>query len=134
MAPINVDARARLFSLFEGNLNPPADDSMAAIWYRARAAAGDPSAQAGLGLRFQFARGVQRHWTIAYALYNLAKRSSHAGSKSVPDFTGPPATAKIYMDPDAWKLVQEMEKPGNLLAALDNFTANPPQQSAPIMD
>jgi uncharacterized protein len=128
VAAIDDDAQRRLFALYEAKLPVPASQDEAIAWYRAAANADDPRAQVGLGLHYQFAKGVPRNWSVAYALYNLAARSSSPARRAIPDFTGPPRVAKIYMVPDTWDLVHEMATPGNLLKALDQFVDHPPHR------
>ena len=134
MAPLDEEARRRLFALYEAGMNVPADDGKAIQWYRAAAEKGDVRAQVGLGLRYKFHKGVDAIWALAYALFNLGKLARSAGRKPIPDFTGPAETANIWMEPATWKLVHEMAKPGNLLRALDVFIAHPPPTNRAIMD
>jgi TPR repeat protein len=126
VALLNDEARRRLFMLFETGMNIAAEDSNAIAWYRAAAEKGDVRAQVGLGLRYKFHKGVEKNWSVAYALFNLAKLSSSEGQRHIPDFSGPAATGEIYMTPATWTLVHAMAKPGNLLKALDEFIAHPP--------
>jgi uncharacterized protein len=126
VALLNDEARRRLFMLFETGMQIPAEDTSAIAWYRAAAARGDVRARVGLGLHYKFHKGVERNWSVAYALFNLAKLSSTEEQRHIPDFSGPAATAEIYMTPATWTLVYAMAKPGNLLKALDQFIAHPP--------
>jgi hypothetical protein len=84
------------------------------------------AAQVGLGLRYKFRKRVEKNWSVAYALFNLAKLSSPERQSHIPDFSGPAATAEIYMTPATSTLVYAMAKPGNLLKALDQFTVHVP--------
>ncbi len=126
VASFNDEARRRLFMLFETGMNIPAEDTSAIAWYRAAAEKGDVRAQVGLGLRYKFHKGVEKNWSVAYALFNLAKLSFSEEQRHVPDFSGPAAAADIYMTPATWTLVHAMAKPGNLLKALDQFIAHAP--------
>jgi uncharacterized protein len=126
VASLDDEARRRLFALFEAGMPVPADDARAIEWYRAAAERGDVRAQVGLGLHYKFHKGVERNWSVAYALFNLAKLSSSKERRHIPDFSGPAVTAEIYMTPATWTLVHAMAKPGNLLKALDEFIAHPP--------
>jgi uncharacterized protein len=114
-APIDREARERLFLLYERELPLPKDDAAAIEWYRTAAQNGDARARAGLGLRYKFGKGVERDWGIAFALFHLASRSS----ADLPDFLTPAAVAERHMSPAMWNLVNEMTKPGNFLNALD---------------
>ncbi|MDP9009299.1 MAG: sel1 repeat family protein [Pseudomonadota bacterium] len=126
VALLNDEALRRLFMLFEKGMNIPAEDINAIAWYRAAAEKGDVRAQVGLGLHYKFHKGVEKNWSVAYALFNLAKLSSSEEPRHIPDFSGPAVTAEIYMTPATWTLVHAMAKPGNLLKALDQFIAHPP--------
>jgi TPR repeat protein len=121
VAVINREARERLFALYEHGLGLPTEEANAIYWYREAAQQGDVRAQVGLGLRYKFGRGVERNWSVAYALFNLAARSTAPGFQDIPDFTGPEVTAELYMVPKTWSLVSEMAKPGNFLNALDRY-------------
>ncbi len=125
VAANNIDARRLLFVLFEARLPIPHDQDKVIAWYRA-AANGDPRAQAGLGLHYQFGEGVQQNWYVAYALYNLAELPPSSVRSDTPDFRGPADVARMYMIPQTWNLVHEMEGPGNLLRAVDEYVARPP--------
>jgi uncharacterized protein len=126
VASLNDEARRRLFMLFETGMNIPAKDINAIEWYRAAAEKGDVRAQVGLGLRYKFHKGVAKNWSVAYALFTLAKLYSSEERKHIPDFAGPAATARVYVTPATWTLVHAMAEPGNLLKALDQFIAHPP--------
>src|ERR1700722_13362809 len=111
VASLNDEARRRLFMLFETGMNIPAENINAIAWYRAAAEKGDVRAEVGLALHYKFHKGVERNWSVAYALFNLAKLSSSEEQRQIPDFSGPRATAEIYMTPATWALVHEMAKP-----------------------
>jgi TPR repeat protein len=125
----NSDAKRRLFAIFEAGLPIPHDSDKAIAWYRAAADRGDPRAEVGLGLRYQFDEGVTAVWPVdrevAYALYNLAEQSPSPVRSNIPDFRGPANAARMYMSPDTWNLVHEMAEPGNVLKALDQYIARP---------
>jgi TPR repeat protein len=117
-APVNHEARQRLFLLYERDLPLPQDDAGAIEWYRTAAQNGDARAMAGLGLRYKFGMGVERDWWIAFALFHVAARYSPPGVPDLPEFKTPPRVVENYMTPFMWKQVDEMAKPGNLLNAL----------------
>lgn len=133
VAAINDHAQSRLFALYEKTMNIPREND-SVVWYRTAAARGDRWAQAGLGLHYQFGKGVERNWDVAYALYNLAVRPSSRVRGDIPDFTGPPEVAKRYMTPDTWNLVNELAKPDHFLKALDEFIDYPPRRNNFIVD
>lgn len=135
VASLDDEARRRLFMLFEKGMNIPAEDINAIAWYRTAADKGDVRAQVGLGLHYKFHKGVEKNWSVAYALFNLAKLSSSKERRHIPDFSGPAVTAEIYMTPATWTLVHAMATPGNLLQAMDEFVAHPPSPvNRAIMD
>jgi hypothetical protein len=88
----------------------------------------------GLGLHYQFGEGVPINRALAYALYNLAALSLSPPRPDVPNFTDPALFAKINMNQDAWNLVHEMAKTGNLLKALDQFIDHPPPPDNFVVD
>jgi len=124
-APVIGEARDQLLRVYETVFPVPADDKAAVEALLQAAQAGDARAQLGLGLRYKFGRGVRRDWTVAYALFNLGKRMTKAGQR-LPDFTGPDWVAKDYMTAKAWQLVDEMQKRGQLRAALARYERETP--------
>lgn len=83
------DSNGATYGLFEEEFHIPKFSSWeeGTAWFRTRADSGDPVAQAGLGLRYEFGIGLPRNWLVAYALYNLVATSSSPTLKDLPDFT-----------------------------------------------
>jgi TPR repeat protein len=125
VAAINSDARSRLLTLYEANLDVPADPENAIAWYRKAAESGNARAQVGLGLHYEFGRGVRTNPDVASALYNLAAQSAEPG---IPGLIG-----SWPLRPETQSLLKEMAKPGNLLKAIDYFVAHPPPHPAPLV-
>jgi TPR repeat protein len=123
-AVIDFDAQRSLFKLYEAHLNVPSDPEKAIAWYREAAEGGNAQAQIGLGMHYEFGRGVGANLDVASALYNLAARSREAGN---PNFSGFRPT-----QPQTESLLNEMAKPRNLLKAIDYFVAHAPHP-APVM-
>jgi uncharacterized protein len=121
----NDDARRRLFALFAAQVPVPNAPADVIGRYREAAAKGDARAQLGLGLRYEFREGVSPNGAVAYALYDLAAKSSAPGL-NLPNFLHLSPLRKWGIEAEATKLAQEMAKPGNLLPALDFFVAHPP--------
>jgi uncharacterized protein len=121
----NDDARGRLFALFAKQMPVPKAPAEAISRYRQAAAKGDARSQLGLGLRYEFGEGVAPNATVAYALYDLAAKSSASG-QNLPNFLRLSPLARTGLESETMKLAQEMAKPGNLLSALDFFVAHPP--------
>jgi TPR repeat protein len=87
-APNNGDAQRRLFALYEADLALPSNLDMVIAWYEAAAEEGNPVAQAGLGLHYQFGKGVATNGYVANALYLIARLSSGRQSEN-STFMGP---------------------------------------------
>jgi TPR repeat protein len=125
VAFVNAEAQRRLFALYEAGMGVPLDEGQAIAWYRAAAAKGDLRAEIGLGLHYQFGRGVAANSHVAYALYILASQTTFWEPTELPDFTTEQRRYALVTQ-DTLKLVQEMAMPGNLLKALDYYIAHPP--------
>jgi TPR repeat protein len=126
-AAVNADAQRRLFSLYEGELDLPADPDKAIEWYRANAQRGDRRAELGLGLHYQYGKGVPTNLYVAYALYILAQQQL-VGQDDLPDFTGPQDKGYWYTGAPVQALAEAMSNSGNLLTAIQNFIDNPPSE------
>lgn len=127
----NADAQRRLFSLYEVDLGLPADPDKAIEWYRANAQRGDRRAEVGLGLHYQYGKGVPTNLYVAYALYILAQQQV-VGQDDLPKFTSPKDKGYWYGGTPTQALAEEMSIPGNLLTAIQHFIENPPDE--PIED
>lgn len=123
----NADAQRRLFRLYEADLGIPADPDKVIAWYRVGAERGDRRAQVGLGLHYQYGRGVAKNIYVAYALYTLAQRQSE-GRDDIPNFVTPRDTGFPQMGASTLALAKEMSKPGNLLKAIERFLEHPPPE------
>ena len=126
------EARLRLFSLYEADLGLPADPDKAIAWYRTNAERGDRRAELGLGLHYQYGKGVSENMYIAYALYMLAQQQG-VGQDGLPEFTSAKDPGYRYTGAPVPALVKEMSKPGNLLQAIQYFVENPPPP-APVLN
>jgi TPR repeat protein len=119
-------SRGLAFQLFERTFGASSNYAEEIALFRSRAKTGDPVAQVGLGLRYEYGINVQRNWVVGYALYNLVRHSSSPLRKDLPDFTkstDPQRAARIQNEfaKNGPTLLNEMEKPGNLLKAIDEF-------------
>jgi TPR repeat protein len=95
-------------------------------WYEAAAEEGNPSAQVGLGLHYQFGNGVSTNRYVAGALYLIAQQSSGRQSEKTT-FMGPKDIARSA-DVEMQALAKELAKPGNLLKAISWIIAHPPPE------
>jgi uncharacterized protein len=107
----NADAQRRLFALYEADLALPSDPDKVISWYEAAAAEGNTRAQVGLGLHYQFGRGVAANAYVARALYLIA-RQSWGGQSENNTFMGPQDIVRSAGF-EAQALAKEMAKPGN---------------------
>jgi uncharacterized protein len=123
----NPDAQRRLFSLYEAGLGLPADPEAAIAWYRTRAEQGDRRAEVGLGLHYQFGKGVAINMYVAYALYLLAEQQRQ-GLDDLPQFVGPQDAGFERTGVTTHRLVKEMSQPGTLLKAIQYFLDHPPPE------
>jgi uncharacterized protein len=123
----NADAQRRLFALYEADLALPSDLDKVIAWYETAAEEGNARAQVGLGLHYQFGKGVATNAYVARALYLIAHQSSSEQSES-PTFMGP-ADIGRSAGFEAQALANEMAKPGNCLKAIEWFIAHPPPEA-----
>ncbi|MER1941175.1 tetratricopeptide repeat protein [Castellaniella sp. FW104-16D08] len=117
-------AQFHLGLLYEIGRNGAQKDYAEALkWYSAAAAQGKQDARLRIGFMYEAGRGVPKDYVIAYALYNLysAKDLSHGGDTAYD-------REKIAkkMSPQqigaGQKLSREMNRPGNFLKALNQYT------------
>ena len=83
----NADAQGRLFALYEADFALPSNPEKVIVWYETAAEEGNARAQVGLGLRYQFGKGVATNAYVARALYLIAHQS-WGGQSENPTFLG----------------------------------------------
>ena len=123
----NADAQRRLFALYEADPALPSNPGKMIAWYETAAEDGNARAQVGLGLHYQFGKGVAMNTYVARALYLIAYQSSDGQSEN-PTFMGPQDIVRSAGF-EAQALAKEMTKPGNFLKAIEWFVAHPPPEA-----
>ena len=115
------------------------DYKEAVKWYRLAADQGDAAAQNNLGVRYANGQGVTSNRVIAYALYNLSAATDPSNANKATENRSNRGSSMSPKEIDAAQnLTRELQKPGNLLKALDKYAKNPvikePPKSAQIQD
>ena len=114
-------AQYNLGVMYKNGQGVPQSDQEAVKWYRLAADQGNSTAQLVLGLMYAEGEGVPENMIVAYALVSLA-----AASEPNDDFLQSNRDnlagkiSKEHLD-IAQALSLEIQKPGNLLVALDEF-------------
>lgn len=118
----NVLAQHDLGVMYRTGQRVPQDYKEAVRWFRLAAAQGNANAQHNLGVMYGTGQGVSASYVIAYALFNLSAAIDSSKNNKATELR---AVVFGLMQPDeinaAQDLTRELEKPGNLLNALDNY-------------
>jgi hypothetical protein len=115
-------AQSNLGLIYAIGRGVPANFIEAVKWLRLAAAQGDAAAQSNLGLVYESGQGVPKSKVVAYALFNLATSNdrNHTATDNRNGMSERMTAQEIEV---AQALTREMAKPGNLLAALDNYVS-----------
>ena len=119
-----ADGQYNLGVLYERGQGVPKDYAQAAQWYRKAAQQGHIVAQNNLGALYLNGRGVAQNKVAAYALYDLS--ASHDSSQDKIAFINRTLLSQKMTGQEiraGEALRDQMNQPGNLLKALDEYLA-----------
>lgn len=118
----DVGAQFHLGILYElGRDGVPQDYAEALKWYSAAAAQGHKHSLLYIGRMYAAGRGVPKDLVVAYALYNLYSAKDH-DLKTGSERDGIAKAMSPQQIADGQKLSREMNRPGNFLKALNQYT------------
>jgi TPR repeat protein len=121
----NADAQCVLGAYYDQGQSVPQDYGQAAQWFRKAAEQGDADAQSNLDALYDNGQGVPQDYVAAYALINLAAaRESQDGDHWAFQARAKLADSMTQQKIEAAQaLSRAMNRPGNLLKALDQYLA-----------
>ncbi len=122
----NPGAQLLLGVLYESGTGVAADVAEAARWYRRSAGGGDARAQLLLANLYNVGQGVTRDPVIAYALYTVSADRDPNGNPAIGHRGQLARSMSAAEIESATALARDMEKPGNLEAALDRQLGSRP--------
>ena len=126
------DAQNSLGYVYAIGMGVTQDYKEAVRWYRLAADQGHASAQNNLGVMFEHGRGVPPNRVIAYALYNRSAANNPSKyNDAVADRAKLVESMSAKEIEAAQNLTRNMEKPGNLVKALDAYAKNPAVKEKP---
>ena len=120
----NAAAQYNLGGAYEHGNGIAQDYTQAAQWYRQAAQQGDAFAQNSLGDLYANGRGVPRSKVVAYALYSLSAALNTSSANHAASNRSALVESLTRQEIKAGQaLFQAMNRPGNLLPALDQYLA-----------
>ncbi len=122
----NPGAQLLLGVLYESGTGVAVDFAEAARWYRLSANGGDARAQLLLANLYAVGQGVAKDPVVAFALYTVSEHREPSGNPASGHRAQLARSMSAAEIESATALAREMEKPGNLAAALDRQLASRP--------
>lgn len=125
----DLEAQNRLAGMYYEGKGTEQSYPKAMEWYRRTAERGDGRGLMWLALYYRNGLHLPQHQVVSYALYTLSAATEHSPSALASPYREQ-LSAKMTPQSlaDAENLVIEMQKPGNLLTALDTYLEQHPVQ------